>query len=90
MTRRASRLAASSLAGALVAFGLPPWGWWPTSIVGVALFNALTRTTIDVGHHPHGGRPNATSAPARLDAASRDARRVIVSSASPSRATPHV
>ena len=47
MTRRASRLAASSLAGALVAFGLPPWGWWPTSIVGVGLFIALTRTTID-------------------------------------------
>lgn len=46
MTPRLSSLAAASLAGALVAFGLPPWGWWPTSILGVALFVALTRKTI--------------------------------------------
>lgn len=31
-------LAAASLAGALVAFALPPWGWWPLALIGVALF----------------------------------------------------
>ena len=46
MTPQRSTLAAASLAGALVAFGLPPWGWWPSSIVGVAIFVALTRKTM--------------------------------------------
>ena len=26
------------VAGLLVAFSLPPWGWWPLAYVGVALF----------------------------------------------------
>jgi apolipoprotein N-acyltransferase len=36
-----SRLAAALGAGALVALALPPWGWWPLSIVGIALFDHL-------------------------------------------------
>ena len=40
-------LAAASLAGALVAFALPPWGWWPLALVGVALFLRLTVTMTD-------------------------------------------
>ncbi|MET0143244.1 MAG: apolipoprotein N-acyltransferase [Ilumatobacteraceae bacterium] len=32
------RLALALGAGFLVALSLPPWGWWPLSIVGVALF----------------------------------------------------
>ena len=28
-------LAAASLAGALVAFALPPWGWWPLAFLGI-------------------------------------------------------
>lgn len=39
MSRR--RLAACLGAGALVAFALPPWGWWPFAFVGVALFDHL-------------------------------------------------
>ncbi len=29
------------VAGALVAFSLPPWGWWPLAFVGAALFDRL-------------------------------------------------
>ena len=46
MTPQRSTLAAASLAGALVAFGLPPWGWWPSTVIGVAIFVALTRKTM--------------------------------------------
>jgi apolipoprotein N-acyltransferase len=28
-------------AGALVAFSLPPWGWWPLAFVGLAIFSLL-------------------------------------------------
>lgn len=28
-------------AGALVALSLPPWGWWPLSFVGIALFSTI-------------------------------------------------
>ncbi len=28
-----------ALAGFLIAFALPPWGWWPLAIVGFALFD---------------------------------------------------
>ena len=31
------RLGVALLAGFLVAFSLPPWGWWPLSFIGVAL-----------------------------------------------------
>ena len=39
----------SVLAGVLIASGLPPWGWWPLTIAGLALwFQLLDRLT------PHG------------------------------------
>jgi apolipoprotein N-acyltransferase len=28
-------------AGALVAFSLPPWGWWPLAFVGLAIFSLM-------------------------------------------------
>lgn len=40
----APRVAAIVGAGALVAFSLPPWGFWPLAIVGIALFAALSRS----------------------------------------------
>lgn len=43
------RLAGALGAGALVAFSLPPWGWWPLAFVGIAFFVALARST---GSHP--------------------------------------
>lgn len=43
--RRSPLIAASSLAGVLVAAALPPWGWWPMALVGVALFVRLTLST---------------------------------------------
>jgi len=36
--------ATAVVAGLLVAFSLPPWGWWPLAYLGVALF-ASTRPT---------------------------------------------
>jgi len=39
-----SRIAGGAAAlgcGALVAFSLPPWGWWPLAIVGIAIFERL-------------------------------------------------
>lgn len=35
------RLGGVLIAGALVAFSLPPWGWWPYAFFGVAIFVAL-------------------------------------------------
>ena len=29
------------LAGLLIAFSLPPWGWWPLAFAGLALFDRL-------------------------------------------------
>ena len=37
-----ARYFASLGAGALVAFSLPPWGWWPLALIGVAVFARLT------------------------------------------------
>ena len=37
-----ARYFASLGAGALVAFSLPPWGWWPLAFIGVAVFARLT------------------------------------------------
>ncbi|MEO5974732.1 MAG: apolipoprotein N-acyltransferase [Ilumatobacteraceae bacterium] len=34
------RLAKVLIAGLLVAFSLPPWGWWPCAFFGVAIFAA--------------------------------------------------
>ena len=30
--------------GTLVAFSLPPWGWWPLAFVGIAIFARITTT----------------------------------------------
>jgi len=43
------RLGVALLAGFLVAFSLPPWGWWPLAFVGVALLE------IAVGPEPSRG-----------------------------------
>ncbi len=40
LTARLAQLAPFG-AGLLLAAGLPPWGWWPLSILGVALFTRL-------------------------------------------------
>ncbi len=42
---RARKLGALS-SGFLVGFSLPPWGWWPLAIIGVAIFFALCNLTI--------------------------------------------
>jgi len=39
------RVAASLGAGALVAFSMPPWGWWPLAFVGVACYAAILRSS---------------------------------------------
>lgn len=36
-------------AGALVALSLPPWGWWPLSFVGIAVFASALRADADAG-----------------------------------------
>jgi apolipoprotein N-acyltransferase len=38
------RLGVALLAGFLVAFSLPPWGWWPLAFVGVALLEIAVGT----------------------------------------------
>ncbi len=43
-TARIARSALSLGAGALVALSLPPWGFWPLAIVGVALFELALGT----------------------------------------------
>ena len=37
-SRSVAQYALASLAGVLVAVGLPPLGWWPTMLVGIALY----------------------------------------------------
>ena len=32
--------------GALVAFSLPPWGWWPLALIGIAIFARITTSGI--------------------------------------------
>ena len=32
--------------GALVAFSLPPWGWWPLACIGIAIFARITTSGI--------------------------------------------
>ena len=39
--RIARLIALGAVAGFLVAFSLPPWGWWPLAFVGFALFDHL-------------------------------------------------
>jgi apolipoprotein N-acyltransferase len=43
-SRRAG-IALAVLGGALVAFSLPPWGWWPLAFVGIAVFEVALGTT---------------------------------------------
>lgn len=40
-TGRPARAALSLLAGAMMCAALPPWGWWPLCIIGVALWALL-------------------------------------------------
>jgi len=42
---RIARPALALGAGALVAFSLPPWGWWPLAIIGVACFEVALGAT---------------------------------------------
>ena len=44
-SRRTSTLAAACFAGAIVAFALPPWGWWPLALLGVGLFMRLSMSS---------------------------------------------
>ena len=39
--RRLRVLLLGAFAGFLIAFALPPWGWWPSAIAGFALFDHL-------------------------------------------------
>lgn len=32
----------TAAAGLLVALAMPPWGWWPSAFVGIAVFDAVT------------------------------------------------
>ena len=46
MTRaRASTAAWAVLGGGLVAFAMPPWGWWPCAYLGLAIVYQLTAVT---------------------------------------------
>jgi len=40
-TSSIARKIAALVSGLLVGFSLPPWGWWPLSIVGIAIFFAI-------------------------------------------------
>ena len=41
MERRWVSMAVGLLAGLLICAALPPWGWWPLAVVGVALWLRL-------------------------------------------------
>lgn len=43
-----------AVAGFLIAFALPPWGWWPLAIAGFALFDHLAGGTDRVGRFAYG------------------------------------
>lgn len=43
MKNSATKFRNALIAGALIALSLPPWGWWPLALVGVALFANITR-----------------------------------------------
>ena len=38
------RFARALIAGLLVAFSMPPWGWWPLAFMGLAMFTSLELT----------------------------------------------
>lgn len=41
----AKRLLLGAMSGFLIAFSLPPWGWWPLGLIGFALFALATEAT---------------------------------------------
>lgn len=41
-----ARFFAALGSGALVAFSLPPWGWWPLAFIGIAIFARITTSGI--------------------------------------------
>lgn len=41
-----ARLAAASLGGLLLAFSMPPWGFWPLAFVGVVVFEAALKNDL--------------------------------------------
>ena len=45
-----ARLTASVGAGLLVAFSLPPWGWWPLAFVGCALYIGANAGSLSFWH----------------------------------------
>ena len=46
--KKITRIILALIAGLTVGFSLPPWGWWPLSILGCALFFQLTKVTKSV------------------------------------------
>ena len=46
--KKKTRIILALIAGLTVGFSLPPWGWWPLSIFGCALFFQLTKVTKSV------------------------------------------
>jgi apolipoprotein N-acyltransferase len=52
---RLRRPAAAALGGALVAFSMPPWGWWPLAFVGVAVFDLALGTAPSRGQRASAG-----------------------------------
>jgi apolipoprotein N-acyltransferase len=46
--KKITRIILALIAGLTVGFSLPPWGWWPLSIFGCALFFQLTKVTKSV------------------------------------------
>ncbi len=42
---RAARAGRAVLAGMAIALAMPPWGWWPLAIIGIALFPGLFAAT---------------------------------------------
>jgi apolipoprotein N-acyltransferase len=44
------RAALAAVAGACICFSMPPWGWWPLAIVGIALWLHV------IEHEPRRGR----------------------------------
>ncbi len=49
LLRRVSRPALALGSGALVALSLPPWGFWPLALIGIALFDLTLRDTTSRG-----------------------------------------
>lgn len=46
VNRPLTRLPLALVAGLLICFALPPWGWWPLAIIGIAVWVHLTGQTV--------------------------------------------